>query len=233
MHAVSKNYPIKGELEWLAFDAGNDVLCFAEHVKEGIETILKNASEKAIEKSFDRIWKLKEKSIPTTKNVCSDLTNPDELNEKIAKQSLSLIKGTKDIIKTFKETEFKGLSISLNPDNHFFKSIYNNKKFTSITEINETDKVEGNILLALFPPQIKPTNNFGFTEEELVLINRLISTNNVILYIFGNPYILNHINIENAKAVVVAYQNQKSFQEVAANHFLGNLEARGKLPITI
>ena len=233
MHAVSKNYPIKGELEWLAFDAGNDVLCFAEHVKEGIETILKNASEKAIEKSFDRIWKLKEKSIPTTKNVCSDLTNPDELNEKIAKQSLSLIKGTKDIIKTFKETEFKGLSISLNPDNHFFKSIYNNKKFTSITEINETDKVEENILLALFPPQIKPTNNFGFTEEELVLINRLISTNNVILYIFGNPYILNHINIENAKAVVVAYQNQKSFQEVAANHFLGNLEARGKLPITI
>jgi len=43
MHAVSKNYPTKGELEWLAFDAGNDILCFAEHTHEGIEKIMKNA----------------------------------------------------------------------------------------------------------------------------------------------------------------------------------------------
>ncbi|MGS0527513.1 glycoside hydrolase family 3 protein [Zobellia nedashkovskayae] len=233
MHAVSKNFPTKGELEWLAFDAGNDVLCFAEHIKEGIETILKNAAETAIENSFNRIWKLKTKATSTSKNVTSDLTNPYELNSKIAEQSLSLIKGTKEIIATFKETEFKSLSISLNTDNQFFKSICTYKKFTLISKTNKIDKVTKNILLALFPPQVKPTNNFGFTEEELVLINRLINTKNVILYIFGNPYVLNHINIENAKAVVVAYQNQKSFQEVAANHFLGNLEARGKLPITV
>ena len=47
MHAVSKNYPVKGELEWLAFDAGNDILCFAEHTKEGIETILENATNRS------------------------------------------------------------------------------------------------------------------------------------------------------------------------------------------
>ncbi|CAM4377249.1 glycoside hydrolase family 3 protein [Zobellia nedashkovskayae] len=233
MHAVSKNFPTKGELEWLAFDAGNDVLCFAEHIKEGIATILKNATETAIENSFNRIWKLKTKAISTSKNVTSYLTNPYELNSKIAEQSLSLIKGTKEIIATFKETEFKSLSISLNTDNQFFKSICKYKKFTLISKTNEIDKDTKNILLSLFPPQVKPTNNFGFTEEELVLINRLINTKNVILYIFGNPYVLNHINIENAKAVVVAYQNQKSFQKVAANHFLGNLEVRGKLPITV
>ncbi|CAN0599353.1 unnamed protein product, partial [Ectocarpus sp. 12 AP-2014] len=63
MHAVSKNYSTKGELEWLAFNAGNDVLCFAEHIEEGIQCILKNASEAQINKSIERIWKLKAKAI--------------------------------------------------------------------------------------------------------------------------------------------------------------------------
>ncbi len=62
MHAVSKNYPTPGDLEWLAFDAGNDVLCFAEHIKEGIQMILEKASPEQIEESFQRIWRLKEKA---------------------------------------------------------------------------------------------------------------------------------------------------------------------------
>lgn len=61
MHSVSKLYKTKGELEWEAFNAGNDVLCFAENVPEGIETILKNTSPERIEESFNRIMKAKEK----------------------------------------------------------------------------------------------------------------------------------------------------------------------------
>ena len=61
MHSVSKLYETKGELEWEAFNAGNDVLCFAENVPEGIEAILKNASPERIEESFNRIMKAKEK----------------------------------------------------------------------------------------------------------------------------------------------------------------------------
>src|SRR5690606_6122865 len=55
MHSVSKIYPTKGELEWLAFDAGNDILCFAGHVEDGIRTILKNAPRSRIESSFERV----------------------------------------------------------------------------------------------------------------------------------------------------------------------------------
>ena len=59
MYAVSKMFTNKGDLEWAAFDAGNDILCFAEHVAEGIDTILQNAEEEQIELSFARIWELK------------------------------------------------------------------------------------------------------------------------------------------------------------------------------
>ena len=37
MKAVANLYPEPGELEWQAFHAGNDILCFSDHVKEGIE----------------------------------------------------------------------------------------------------------------------------------------------------------------------------------------------------
>lgn len=105
--------------------------------------------------------------------------------------------------------------------------------FKSISSIDSPVNDEENILLALFPPQIKPTHTFGLSEGELMFINELIQTKNVVLYLFGNPYVMNHIKFERARAVVLVYQNFDVFQEAAAAHFLGNLEAKGMLPVTI
>jgi beta-glucosidase-like glycosyl hydrolase len=44
MHSVSKLYERKGQLEWEAFNAGNDVLCFAENIPE-FKKYLKRNSE--------------------------------------------------------------------------------------------------------------------------------------------------------------------------------------------
>ena len=70
-------------------------------------------------------------------------------------------------------------------------------------------------------------------KEEINFINELIQTKNVVLYLFGNPYFLNHLNIENATAVTVVYQTFTEFQDVATEHFLGNLTAKGKLPVHV
>ncbi|WP_422080713.1 glycoside hydrolase family 3 protein [Ulvibacterium sp.] len=240
MHAVSKNYPKKGELEWLAFDAGNDILCFAEHPKEGIETILKNATHNQIEESFERIWILKKKVLGVQGTESSStLGNSIGLNTKLAKQSLTLFKGTESKIAEFNADDFLGVEISRSTDNLFFEAIHKSKRFDYFTfpksgGINHTASIETekNILLALFPPQIKPANQFGLSREELEFINELIATKNTILYVFGNPYVLNHIDCENANAIVMAYQDFEVFQEVAAQHFLGNLESKGSMPIT-
>ena len=117
MHAVSKNYPIPGELEWLAFDAGNDVLCFAEHIEAGIQFILNKASETQINTSLHRIWQLKEKgfssegsSSKTNSNSNSNskfrLTHAGPLNRKIAERSLTLQVGTASAIENFRNTDF-------------------------------------------------------------------------------------------------------------------------------
>ena len=237
MHAVSKNYPDKGELEWLAFDAGNDVLCFAENIKEGINTILKNASDSQIEESFERLWKLKEIAFKSLHENYK-LSNASLLNEEIAMASLTLLKGA---IGSFNKGEFIGLELNQQEQSStFFNTIEKSKSFkkistfeNSITHLKNHIKEEKNILIALFPPKAKPANLFDIPKEEIDFINELIKTKNVILYLFGNPYVLNHMKIDKAIAVVIAYQNFKEFQENAAQQFLGKQEALGKVPVII
>lgn len=231
MHAVSKNYPVKGELEWLAFDAGNDVLCFAEHIPEGIETILKNASEVQIEESFQRVWNLKEKNLASDRLESRTSSKPEtdtELNKKLAENSLTLLKGSTEEIADFRNTDFCTLTVKRSMHGFNSEEILGN-----LSAMKSEVEQEKNILILLTPPQVKPANNFGLLQEELEFINELIRTKNVVLYLFGNPYVLNHLKIDNALSVVIAYETFKEFQDVATQHFLGEIKALGKLPVTI
>ncbi|MGB5822242.1 MAG: glycoside hydrolase family 3 N-terminal domain-containing protein [Saonia sp.] len=232
MHSVSKMYPVKGALEWQAFDAGNDVLCFAEHIAEGIGTILKKASENQIEERFENVWRLKKKAIHPPLASLEELSRPDALNSLLAENSLTFLKGTENDLLTFKKTDFIGVAMGKKMENVFFRSIAKELRF-DVLSAREEIKNNDNMLLALFPPQVKPTASFGIPDKELQRINELIKTRNSILYLFGNPYVLNHINIENARAVVLVYQDFGVFQENAAQHFLGHTRAKGKLSIAI
>lgn len=229
MHAVSKNHPTKGELEWLAFNAGNDVLCFAKNITEGIETILKKALPEQIEQSFKRIWKLKEKALKNqNQSINSKLKTNTELNRKIAEHSLTLLKGSPDVISNFRATDFCTLTIKRYSKDRPFEEILEN-----IIEMKSEVEKENDILLLLTPPQVKPNHNFGLLQQEIDFINELICTKNVVLYLFGNPYVLNYLDISKATAVIIVYQSFKEFQEVATEHFLGKLKAKGKLPVAI
>lgn len=227
MHAVSKNYTTLGELEWLAFDAGNDVLCFAEHIEEGIQMILENATVTQINKSIERIWNLKEKAFRNT-SLAQGLTDPSSLNRKIAEQSLTLQVGTAHKIEAFRKTDHCTITIKRYSNNQSEDDI-----IASIKEMQNEITDESDVLLLLTPPQIKPTNKFGFLQQEIDFVNQLIQTKKVVLYHFGNPYALKFFNINKTTATVIVYQNFKEFQDVATEHFLGTFEAKGKLPVSL
>lgn len=183
MKSVSKLYPVKGELEWVAFDAGNDVLCFAEHTKEGIETILKNATPEQIEESFKRVWELKEKAFNTVIAPTENYYTSKSLNTLLANQSLTVAKGNNHTIANFKTDGFIGLEITKSEENAFFNSIKRNHNFTSYSTKNSTlsniknaIKTEENVLIALYPPSIKPKNNFGLSSDELQLLKEIINS---------------------------------------------------------
>lgn len=240
MKSVSKMYPIKGELEWVAFDAGNDILCFAENTTEGISTILEKATTAQIELSFKRIWNLKEKAFASDVNTSKPTFTKEELNAKVAAESLSIYKGDDAQIRDFRNQKFAAIEFNKTVKNKFFKSLADQSKIytysasaDSLASLKASLKNEKNVLITLFPPQVRTKNKFGISDEELNFINTLALEKNVVLYVFGNPFVLNHLDTGKIETIVLAYQNFRVFQENAKQHFLGKTKAKGKLPVTL
>ena len=251
MHSVSKLFDKKGQLEWEAFNAGNDVLCFAENIAEGIQEILKNANPKRIEESYERLMKCKQKvGILSGDNLPEGEFNfklTSDINKKIAQNCITKIKDHNSSISIFdakNRNQLAKLSIYKNTDNAFFKAIsialpsdefsieQENKNAIVLLEKKLEDY--DTVIISLFVPKAKPFNNFDIEESVLDFLSVLFKSKRCVLYVFGNPYSLQILpNLENAIGVFEVYQDFIEFQEIAAKQLLGNKECKGTLPVVI
>ncbi|WP_281337458.1 glycoside hydrolase family 3 protein [Flavobacterium eburneipallidum] len=251
MHSVSKLYNKKGQLEWEAFNAGNDVLCFAENVAEGIKEILKNASPERIEASFNRLWKCKQKAGIIDGNFNPegnlDFETASILNKKIAKNCITKIKDNQNSLYLFEaKNDYKLAKVSLykNTDNVFFKTlsaVLPSPEFAletvdenSIIELEKKLADLDFVLISLFVPKAKPLNNFEIDDSVLAFLGKLLSTKKCVLYVFGNPYALQVIpNLEAAFGIIQVYQDFPEFQETAAHQLIENKKCKGSLPVMV
>ncbi|MEM9647004.1 MAG: glycoside hydrolase family 3 protein [Bacteroidota bacterium] len=240
MHAVSKNYPEKGTLEAAAFHAGMDMMCFSENPPEGISQILSSAAPDYIEASFKRIWALKEKAFSEKGKENNIEYHHNSLNKKLAKQSLTSYISNQDTFVQAREGRFLNLSVG-NPSKNLFsqkiENAFDQKHVHLSLEILEDMKnhydSSQKVVLAIFPPAVKPKDNFGFSSEILHLINEILSLKNSVVYLFGNPYVLDILDCSKASELIIVYQNFQEFQEIAFEHFIGNAETPGKLPVQL
>jgi beta-glucosidase-like glycosyl hydrolase len=241
MKSVSDLFPKPGQLEWEAFNAGNDLLCFSENVEEGIEMILKLGSERKIEESFEKVIKLKEKlgilSDHLPQESGFDWSGHDGFNNKLSLYYITDIFGQKSGgIFPSPDFRFAKVSVFQSKENTFFFEL--DREFQSdslgITDVSdlEWEKLEAYdaILIALFVPSAKPVNHFGMDKSVLEKISTLVENKNCQLYLFGSPLSLNEIGShEKFSRIVCAFQAFDSAQKAAALHFLGKIEAEGKL----
>nr|WP_029268537.1 glycoside hydrolase family 3 N-terminal domain-containing protein [Flavobacterium sp. KJJ] len=251
MHSVSKLYETKGDLEWEAFNAGNDVLCFAENVPEGIEAILKKASPERIEESFNRIMKAKEKvGILSQNNFTSGTLNfekASELNFKIAQNSITKIidnSNTELAFEAQKNNQLAKLSLYKSTENTFFATLNSELPSPEFAfenlEISDSKSIEKElenfetIIISLFVPKAKPLNNFEVNDEVFALLSNLLQNKKCVLYVFGNPYVLPLIpNLKKASGLIQVYQDFEEFQKNAGIQFLENKTCNGLLPVNI
>ena len=251
MHSVSKLYKTKGELEWEAFNAGNDVLCFAENVPEGIQEILKNASPERIEASYNRIIDCKKKvgllDSKTENNNQLDFETASLLNTKIAQHSITTIKDSNNyqlVLDASKNKKLAVVSLYKNLENVFSKTITKTISAQPFSLENgaaiiNTDFIKNSanldtIIIALFVPKAKPMQNFEIEDTVLELLSVLFETKKCILYLFGNPYALQVIpNLASAEGIIQAYQDFNEFQETAAQLLLNNTTTQGSVPVSL
>lgn len=251
MHSVSKLYDTKGQLEWEAFNAGNDILCFAENVPEGIQEILKNATPERVEVSFNRLMKCKQKAGILSGNTAPkgnfDFEKTSVLNQKIAENCITKIKDNLNSVTIFEaKNDYKLAKVSIykDTDNDFFKTLSTlipSSEFALITtaenSVTELEKKLTDfevILISLFVPKAKPLNNFDIEDSILAFLGNLFKTKKCVLYVFGNPYVLNVIpNLDSTLGIIQIYQDFPEFQESAAQQLLENSECKGTLPVII
>jgi beta-glucosidase-like glycosyl hydrolase len=224
MKAVADLFPEPGQLEWEAFHAGNDILCFSDHVKEGIEKISKNASEEEIEAVFTKVWALKEKlgvfdfkklNVPKF-----DLKSHSELQAKLANEYVSVISGeidSSELNRLATQGKLSHQRFFGNNDTTFSKNL--NQKYDLDLGKISIDKAE-KVIISLFVPSHKPLNKFGMDEETLAEIKNLTQVKSCILVHFGNPLALTHLGkLEDFEAVICGYQNFEEAQTVASSLF--------------
>ncbi len=220
MKAVANLFPEPGELEWQAFHAGNDILCFSDHVKEGIEKIAKNASDSEIDVVFEKVMGLKTRlGVLESKPIevpAFNWKSHAELQQNLAENYVSVISGEIDSAELQELAKAGKLGYQ-----EFFNAspsrFYETLNF-AFSPIKEAEKV----ILAVFVPSHKPLNQFGMDPEILAQIHQFAKTNPCILVHFGNPLALKHLGeLADFEAVVCAYQGFVETQVVTASLMVG------------
>lgn len=220
MKAVANLYPEPGELEWQAFHAGNDILCFSDHVVEGIEKISQNASDEEVDAVFEKLMDLKKRlgvmDFQPIEVPAFNWESHSKLQTELAENYVSVISGE------VKPAELQELSKAgklgykeffMAEPSHFSKQLDLN-----FSSIDQSEKV----ILAVFVPSHKPLYQFGMDQLVLDEIKELAKSKPCILVHFGNPLALKHLGKqEGFEAVICGYQGFEEVQRVVSKTLQG------------
>lgn len=81
---------------------------------------------------------------------------------------------------------------------------------------------------------IYPARKYGTSEMQRRIVSEIVNDQRSILLFFGNAYALKHFNnIHHADGLLLAYQNTRLTQELAAQAVFGAFPLGGRLPVTV
>ena len=90
------------------------------------------------------------------------------------------------------------------------------------------------IIIGIHNTNISTAKNFGISTDELRLIKRLSQEKKVILGLFSSPYGINLISsTDDIHAIVLAHQDSRISNKIAAQQIMGAIGFRGHLPVGI
>lgn len=89
------------------------------------------------------------------------------------------------------------------------------------------------IVVGVHNMSLYPFKRFGITDQQISIIEQLKSLRTITCF-FGNPYALQHFpSLTKTQGLIVAYQDDKDAQELAAELIFGATNASGKLPVKV
>lgn len=247
-----------GEADVMGIIAGNDILELSENSKRAVKMVRKAIKEKRI--SIERIdesvkkiltakyWAgLNVKHTINENNVYAEVNRPESLAllQQLANESMTLLKGRDFIQQLDPNKRTVILNIGTPTITDFQKEmamVYKNSTAYSLdkeananaiakvlAEINPDDQ----LVIAIVDTRTRPNNNLPLSADLKSFIAEMANKNAAFAF-FANPYnIANLPGLENAKALLIAYQKEDFMQKAAAAVFSNQLITTGKLPVTV
>lgn len=245
MKGVS-NFFEPGEVDKQAFIAGNDILLFSEDVKKGIHLIKKAVKdgEISLEHINERLKKvlsykhelgLHKTPIISTKEINSFLTNKDgkNLQKQLFEKAITVVINKDNLIPLNNSLQTASLTIGKPNVSSMFETIKSYKNIDNFTLANYSlEKLAkyDQVIISVFGMSRYASKNYGFSKDELKIINNINKKTKVILTLFGSPYSLKYFNDFNN--IIIAYEQNIITENAVSNLLLNSLSVNGKIPVS-
>ncbi|MCY0979141.1 glycoside hydrolase family 3 N-terminal domain-containing protein [Chryseobacterium wangxinyae] len=246
MGAVANKYK-PGELDALAFKAGNDIMLFSQGVAEGKKLIQKaidngEISQKRVEESVKKILLTKyylglnQYTPQNPENVSADINNDShkKLVQNLYSNALTLIKDEKKLLPLnckntcyyvpLEEASYQTFADQLN-----LNSTVIIKKASEINSI----PANSTVIVGFHKDNSTAYKPYKISNESKKVLADLAKNQNVILNVFGSAYALKDIDLSKVSTVLVSYENNDDAMIATANAINGKTKISGRLPVLV
>jgi len=246
MGAVAKRYK-PGELDALAFKAGNDIMLFSDGVKEGKRLIQlaidnKEISQNRVEESVKKILLTKyflglnEYQPRNPENINEDINNEShqKLVQKLYSNALTLIKDEQKLLPLHCKETYYYVPLEEAPFETFTNQLNLNttvivKKASEIATIPANSKV----IVGLHKDNSTAYKPYKISESSKKILAELSKNQKIILNVFGSAYALKDLDIAKISTALVAYENNDDSMKAVAEALSGKTPITGRLPVLV
>lgn len=246
MGAVANKYN-PGELDALAFKAGNDIMLFSQGVAEGKKLIQKaidngEIPQSRVEESVKKILLTKyflglsQYTPKNPENVNYDLNNTShqKLVQNLYANALTLLKDEKKLLPLNCKGTYYYVPLEEAPYQTFANQL--NLGTTVIakkaSEIN-TIPANSTVIVGFHKDNSTAYKPYKISAESKKILADLAKNQNVILNVFGSAYALKDMDIAKVSTVLVSYENNDDSMKATADALNGKTKISGRLPVLV
>lgn len=246
MGAVANKYKA-GELDALAFRAGNDIMLFSQDVSTGKKLIHQaidrgEISQSRVEESVRKILLTKyflglNNYQPRDPNhINEDLNNETHraVVEKMYANALTLIKDEKKLLPLACDTPYYYIPLEEAPYETFLQEA-NLHGTLILKKPEEIDAIPTNatVIIGIHKDNTSAYKPYKISEHSKKLLAKVSQKHRTILTVFGSPYALRDVDLSGISTVLVAYENNDDAMRATAKALSGKTKIWGRLPVLV